>query len=196
MVLGPHCLYLMRLFAGDALWCSARVMQGGRDVTRADAREASEPLGPIAGDTIHASYAFAQGVQGYFASQKVLPGPNGRFQCVLYGTKGCAMIPIGMEPRVRYLPDPLWSGGETKLAWELLPGAPAASASGLKGQDEANRLLVLDLLKAVETGSKPAASGHEARAVLEMIHAVYASHLSGARAAIPLKDRRHPLAAG
>ena len=35
MVLGTHCLYLMRLFAGDPLWCSARVTQDGRDITLA-----------------------------------------------------------------------------------------------------------------------------------------------------------------
>src|SRR6185295_18016683 len=53
MVLGTHCMYLMRMFAGDPLWCTARVTQDGRDITVADRRAATEPLGPVAGDTIH-----------------------------------------------------------------------------------------------------------------------------------------------
>ena len=37
-------------------------------------------------------------------------------------------------------------------------------------------------------------SGHDTRAALEMILAVYESHRQGTRVALPLADRRHPLA--
>ena len=70
MVLGTHCLYLMRYFAGEPQWCCARVTQDGREITAADRRPATEPLGPVAGDAIHASYAFGGGVQGYFRVAK------------------------------------------------------------------------------------------------------------------------------
>jgi predicted dehydrogenase len=194
MVLGTHCLYLMRLFGGEPQWCSARVTENGRDITRADAREATEPLGPVAGDTIHATYAFQGGVQGHFASQKLSQGPGGRFQCFLCGSKGMAVIHIGMEPEVYYLSDPLWSPGKSGARWQPLPDVPANDdTAGLRDQDAANRRIVLDLLGAIETGGKPAASGEAGRAVLEMILAVYSSHLSGRRLEIPLKERRHPL---
>jgi predicted dehydrogenase len=194
-VLGTHCLYLLRFFAGQPLWCTARVLVDGRDATRSDAREATEPLGLVAGDTIHATYAFAGGVQGTFSSQKLKVGPGGRFECRLLGSKGQAVIHIGMEPEVHYLLDPSWSPGKSHASWQPLPGVPPArDASGLEGQDACNRRLVLDLLQAAETGKEPVASAEEGRAVLEMIHAVYWAHLSGARAALPLADRRHPLA--
>jgi predicted dehydrogenase len=194
MVLGTHCMYLLRLFGGEPLWCSARVTQDGRDVTRADAHEAGEPLGLIAGDSIQASFAFAGGLQGHFASQKVSKGPGGRFQISLHGSKGIAVVHIGMDPEVFWLDDPLWSPGKSRAAWKPVPGTPSNDdPSGLKGQDAANHRIVEDLIDAAEKGREPAASAREGRSVLEMILSVYASHLKGARAALPLADRKHPL---
>ena len=194
-VLGTHCLYTLRLFLGAPLWCSARVSVGGREISRADAREATEPLGPIAGDSLHASYAFAGGVQGSFSSQKVSKGPGGRFQALLLGSKGQAVIHFGMDPQVFFLADPLWSPGSTGAKWEKVPGDPGnACQNGLSGQEACNFRLVSDLLDAVETGRSPVAGVEEGRAVLEMNHAAYASQLRGGRVALPLQDRRHPLA--
>src|SRR6185503_1875646 len=123
MVLGTHCMYLMRFFGGSPLWCTARVTQDGRDVTPEDRRAATEPLGPIAGDTIHATFAFPKGVQGHFASQKVPKGEGGRFQCTLYGSKGVAHFGIGTDSTVFYLPEPRWLPGKSVL--QPLPGSPS-----------------------------------------------------------------------
>jgi predicted dehydrogenase len=193
MVLGTHCLYLMRFFAGDPLWCSARVTQDGRDITPTDRRAATEPLGPIAGDSIQATYAFPKGVQGFFASQKVPKGESNRFQMTLYGSKGVAHFAIGQDPKVSYLPDPLWAPGKT-ATWQPLPDAPSNDhSSGLKGTDACNRRIVEELLRIIATKGASPVDILEARATLEMIMAVYAAHLSGGRATFPLKDRKHPL---
>lgn len=192
MVLGTHCMYLMRLFGGDPLWCTARVTQDGRDITVADKRAATEPLGPIAGDTIHATFAFPKGIQGHFASQKVPKGEGGRFQCTLYGSKGMAHFAIGTDSQVFTLPEPRWIPG--KSAWQLLPGAPSNDhPSGLKGTLAANRFIVEELLRIRGTSERSPVDLYEARATLEMILSVYAAHLSGGRATFPLKDRKHPL---
>lgn len=61
VVLGTHSFDLVRCFAGEAQWCSARILQGGREVVLADARAASENIGPIVGDEIEASFAMAKG---------------------------------------------------------------------------------------------------------------------------------------
>lgn len=193
MVLGTHCMYQMRMFAGDPLWCTARVTQDGRDVTVADKRAATEPLGPIAGDTIHATFAFPKGVQGHFASQKVPKGEGGRFQCTLYGSKGIAHFDIGTDSNCYYLPEPRWIPG-TKANWQPLPNAPSNDhPSGLKGTLAANRFIVEELIRIRGTQERSPVDIYEARATLEMIMAVYAAHLSGGRAAFPLKDRKHPL---
>lgn len=194
MVLGWHCLYLMRYFAGDATWCGARVTDDGRDITRADARAGTEPVGAVAGDTIHATYAFKNGVQGHFASQKARAGRGSDFGVALFGSKGVVQIHMGGEPQIFHLADPLWSPGKSNAQWKPLPDAPQhADGSGLTGQPADNKRLVEDLICAIETGSKPVASAQEGRAVLEMILGVYAAALSGGRAEFPLKDRKHPL---
>jgi predicted dehydrogenase len=194
MILGWHCLYLMRYFAGQPTWCSARVTQAGKEITVQDRRSGTIPLGPIAGDSIHASYAFSNGVQGHFASQKAHGGRESDFQVVLYGAKGVVQIHIGPAPRIYFLADPLWSPGRSGAAWQPLPSAPTSvDPSGLSGQQANNKRLVEDLIRAVEIGGQPVASIYEGRAVLEMVMGVYASHVSGARAVFPLKDRRHPL---
>jgi predicted dehydrogenase len=192
MVLGTHCLYLMRMFAGEPLWCTARVTQDGRDITVADRRAATEPLGPVAGAAIQAQFAFPKDVMGYFASQKVPKGEGGRFQCTLYGSKGVAHFAIGTDAAVQYLPVPLWS--DKTVWWKPLPDAPSnAHSSGLTGTAAANRFIVEELIRIRGTKERSPVDIYEARATLEMIHSVYAAHLSGGRATLPLKDRKHPL---
>src|SRR5262249_6792490 len=45
MVLGTHLFDLMRLLAGDARWCFARVTQDGKPVTRAEVKPGGEGMG-------------------------------------------------------------------------------------------------------------------------------------------------------
>lgn len=195
MVLGTHCMYLLRAFAGPASWCFARVTQEGREVVAADRREATEPLGPVAGDSIHATYAFAGGVQGHFASQKLRRGGQPNFQLSIHGSKGIVLVHIDQEPEIYWLPDPTWSPGKSGVSWRPLEGAPSsADPTGLRDEEAANKRAVEGLLRWIETGEESLVSIREGRAALEMILAVYASHLSGARVALPLAERKHPLA--
>jgi len=195
MVLGTHCMYMMRAFAGDARWCAARVMEKGKDIAAGDRRAASEPLGPVAGDTIHATFAFDKGIQGHFDSVKHKQGAGGRFGVVVYGTKGAVSFGPGDLARVSYLAEPVWNAGKSGAQWQPLPGAPETNAdpSGLTGSEASNKRIVEDLVRAIESEGQSMASGYECRGALEMILSVYASHLSGARAVFPLKDRKHPL---
>src|SRR5262249_51020990 len=52
IVLGTHIMDLMRLLAGDARWCYARVSQDGKMVTKAEVKDGAEGAGPIAGTHI------------------------------------------------------------------------------------------------------------------------------------------------
>lgn len=194
MVLGTHCLYLMRLFAGEPLQCTARVTQDGRDVTVADRRKATEPLGPVAGDTIHASYAFKDGVTGTFASQKGNQAPGGRFTITLRFEKGVAHFAIGQDPQVNYRADPAWEPLE-KDAPSPLPDAPSNdhAPTGTKGTEACNRYIIDDWLRIIADQGRSPVDILEARATLEMIFAVYAAHLASGRVDFPLKDRKHPL---
>ncbi len=194
MVLGTHCMYTMRMVAGDALWTSARVMEKGKDVTAENRRPATEPLGPVAGDTIHATFAFKGGIQGHFDSMKHRQGAGGRFGVMVFGTKGVISFGPGNLSNVSYLPAPQWHPGKTDARWQPLPGEPSNDdPSGLRGAEASNKRLIEDLIRAIETGGQSMASGFECRAALELILSVYAAHLAGARVALPMKDRKHPL---
>ena len=58
MVLGTHIFDLMRLLAGDARWCFARIWQDGKKALPGDVRQGGEGMGPILGDRIAATYGF------------------------------------------------------------------------------------------------------------------------------------------
>src|SRR3954471_7178085 len=62
MVLGTLLFDLMRLFAGDARWCYARILQSGKPATKADVTQGGEGMGPVLGDQINATYGFDKGV--------------------------------------------------------------------------------------------------------------------------------------
>jgi predicted dehydrogenase len=186
IVLGTHAFDLMRLFAGDPHWCLAHVTARGNDITRADVREDAEGLGPLAGDGVAAMYAFPNRVHGYFASERSDDTTGARWGLELGGSKGALLLRAGMDPPIWTLRSNTWS--PEKVSWERLP-----SVANVTGQSAANARLVADLMEAIEQDRQPLSSGYNGRWSLEMILAVYHSQRSGARAALPLKERRHPL---
>jgi predicted dehydrogenase len=184
--MGWHPVYVLRHFAGEPLWCSARVTQGGREITLADARD--DPMGRSAGDTAHASYAFAGRLQGHFVWQNQGQGP---YQMTLYGSKGVVHFMITDDPQIYHFPDPEWTPRKPGVDWRLI-SAPKDVKTGA----EANvNLLIADLFRAIETDTQTVASFYEARGVLEMLLAIYTSQLKGGRVSFPLKERAHPLGA-
>jgi predicted dehydrogenase len=180
--MGWHPIYLLRYFAGEPVWCSARVTQGGREITLDDGR--ADPTGRSAGDTAHASYAFAGRVHGHFVWQN-----QGPYQMTLFGSKGVVHFMITDDPKIYHFPDPEWTPGKQGVDWQLI----AAPKDVKTGADDNIRLLIADLFRAIETDTHSVASFHEARGVLEMLLAIYASQLAGARVSFPLKQREHPL---
>jgi predicted dehydrogenase len=194
LVLGTHLFDLMRLFAGDALWCTARVTQNGRDITRNDARTPTENIGPVAGDEIEAHFAFARGVSGNFTSRGKLREQVGHWGIELVGSKTSARILADIVPAVYVQKTGTWEANvrnDQWLRWEKDPGAiPTAAERSLVA---ANRRLLDDWLDAIETNREPTCSGRNATKALEMVMAVYHTALSGTRVAIPLVERKHPL---
>ncbi len=88
VVLGTHTFDLIRFFAGDPEWCSARILQGGREVTSADVHPATEDIGPIVGDEIEAWFSFPRGVNVHFTSRAKSAAAAGPWGMDLVGTKG------------------------------------------------------------------------------------------------------------
>ncbi len=195
MVLGTHIVDLMRLLAGNAHWCFARVLQKGKPVTRAEVREGSEGIGPLAGDHLHALYGFDNGIIGSFASTRAKHGAGSRFGLHALGTKGVIQLTTGGLPAVHFLEDPSWSPGRSKAAWQEITSAGVAQPEPIKDGSlaQGNLWIVKDLLEAIEKDRQPLGSVYDARAALEMILAVYESHCLKGPVELPLKNREHPL---
>jgi predicted dehydrogenase len=192
MVLGTHEFDLLRFFAGDVQWCTARVQQKGRDITKADARMPSEAIGPVAGDEIFAQFAFANGVNGTFNSRTRLRETIGHWGILLTGSKGMVRILTEVEPHMLVRK----SSGDWQVSgrddqWQPLGGTPGPAENDFAAQ---NRRVLDDLLDAIRTDREPVCSGRNAAKAVEMVMAVYQAALSGARVPLPLADRKHPLA--
>jgi len=192
LVLGSHITDLMRSFVGDPLWCEADITVGGRPASKSDVHEATESLGPVVGDRIQATYAFKNGVKGYFASTASEDGNGGRWGLDIFGSRGVVTIRPDMQPMVGLLRDPSWAPFGRIQSWEALPGAPAEVASP---NPRAARYapIVDDLLLAIEEDRDPKVSLRDGLVSLEMLQAVYESHFRQARVSFPLPNRAHPL---
>jgi predicted dehydrogenase len=194
MVLGTHVFDLMRYLAGDPEWCFAQVRQGGKLVTKANVRQGTEGIGPIAGDHIVASYGFAKGAMGTFGTHKARHGAGKRFALWIYGTRGVLSMTTGSLPGVYFLDDPSW-GGQGKASWQLVSSSGLDKPETLKavGLHTGNVWIVKDLIEAIEKDRQPLGSLYDGRSALEMILAVYESHRRKGPVDLPLKERRHPL---
>jgi predicted dehydrogenase len=197
MVLGPHIMDIYRDLLGEPAWCFARVTEGGRPITRSSVRDGAEGLGPLAGDRIDAVYGFAstQAV-AHFATARPRDGANRRFGLSVYGSRGVIELRTGWLPGDYLLDDPSWTVAEGKGRWTPITSAGLGKPEPLsdKGMVAANRLIVADLIRAVETDTQPRASVYDGRAALEMLLACHASNVQGKPVALPLAERtRHPL---
>lgn len=189
IVLGSHLFDLMRLYAGDALWCRAGVTLAGRDINRADARMPKDNVGPVAGDEVNAQFGFAKGVIGAFTSRARLREAAGPWGLELLGSKGAARVSANIPTQVYMRPQVGWSAEGSSMAWKR-PAGPAPAGSFL----QANARLVDDLIAAADAKRDPECSGRNAMKAIEMVMAVYRSSLTGSRVALPLGERGHPLA--
>jgi predicted dehydrogenase len=201
MVLGTHIMDLMRLIAGEARWCSARVgvveKERVRPITKADVRDGNEGIGPLAGDHITAQYGFDRGVIGHFASTRAprTAGDADRFGLTFCGSRGVIQITTGSLPPAYFLADPGWFPGRSRANWQEITSAGLGKEETLKdgGLGQGNVWIVRDLMEAIERDRQPKASIYDARASLEMILAVYESQRLGRAVELPLQNRRHPL---
>ncbi|HTN76353.1 MAG TPA: Gfo/Idh/MocA family oxidoreductase, partial [Pirellulaceae bacterium] len=156
-VLGSHVFNLMQYFGGEPNWCFAEVLVGDRPITKADVKPGNEALGPLAGDNLSAMYGLDGGAHAYFSSRREAGIGASRFGLQIYGSKGIVEVLTGSLPEVWFLPDPNWSPGRSKKAWQPVSsqglGQPEVLADG--GLDGGNLLAVYDLLEAIEEDRQP-----------------------------------------
>ena len=188
IVLGSHLFDLMRLFLGNPLWCSARVLWQGRDITPANRRIVQDNVGYVAGDQVSAQFAFPGGVNATFMSAAKLRETIGHWGIEFFGSKGAARINCDIAPNVFLRRSTPWKSEGRSDAWKPLDAAPANSPPAR------NPGPVDDWLDAIARDREPECSGRNGAWAVEMAMGVYRAALSGRRVSFPLENRRHPLA--
>ncbi len=192
-VLGSHMFNLVHVLGGEPLWCFASIHQGEQPATAQDIRPGNEGIRWLLGDQVQAMYRLATGAMAFFGSRK--NGQGNRFGLQIFGTRGVIEILTGYLPAAYYLPDPNWSPGRSGAQWMPIssqgPGKPEPLRDG--GLHAGNVLACRDLLAAIREDRLPECHVLEGRMTIEMIQAVFASHLKRTPVQIPLEERRDPL---
>ena len=196
IVLGSHLFDMMRFFAGDPEWCTARVLHENREITRNDARDVREKIGKVAGTDVAAQFAFPHGVSGTFTSRKRLRDTVGHWGLEFVGSKGSARLLTEIFPSIYLAKIGKWETTGRANEWRRWEGDPGITLSATeRGFGPGNRRLVDDWLDAIAGDRQPICSGENAMRSIEMVMAVYQAALSRGRVTFPLADRRHPFGA-
>jgi hypothetical protein len=184
----------VRLLVGcDPVWCTARVLQDGRDATLDDVKVSAvgDAVGPLLGDDIDATFSMANGViVRYTSRHPLLAVTRQPYALTLTGTGGVVRMAQGHGLGF----DPVWEVQRVgEESWRPLATAAQHGFEAITP----NERLAADWLSAIQAGDgrEPLCSGQRARASMEMVHAVFAAGLSRTRVMLPLQARTHPLAA-
>jgi predicted dehydrogenase len=196
-VLGSHLFNLAPVFAGAPRACSATVWHEGRPATADDVVDGAEGIGPLIGDEVRSRFDMEAGIPLYFDSMRNAGVREVGFGLQLIGTDGVMDLRIDVEPLIHVRPGNPFRPVVEAGAWQ-----PFTSA-GLNRPEprEDIRDLVCghlgparDLLDAVRTRREPLCGPADGRLVVEMILAVFESHLrGGARVNFPLGSSGNPL---
>lgn len=190
--LGTHLFDTARFFAGDVEWLDGHVTTDGKPATPKDIRPHPGGMGPMAGDKSTTILGFKNGVTATVEFWRAEPE---YFGIELIGTKGALTVRIPESPcPLMYRSDALWSANPEDNIWQSIELSAAELVGRSPGSwDAVYRIAVEEFIRCIDTGDEHPLSGVQAVKALELILGTYESHRLGARVAIPLTERRHPL---
>jgi predicted dehydrogenase len=213
LVHGSHWFDLMIALAGAPRWVSGHVRLKGHEALVTDAREGSEPVGPICGDAILAVFGFEDGVLGLFDStantapssqrtrddNKTAPAWDSVYGLTLECERATLQLrqpgDVYVYPANGVLPD-LDELRWNKVWIEDWHFTPEHQPKPVRSEwlKLGNQTLALDLIQAIEKQHEPLSPLKHAVLIAEMVQGTYASHFAdGRRMRIPLSERGHPL---
>ena len=203
MEMGTHLYDWVRLFGGDVEWTHAHLVQtDGRESTVDDIKHTQEvhprdrDAGIVLGERGHASFRFKNGIHADVQYLGQSQTNDDGYGIDIIGTEGRIALreSVGTTMFIHR--------GQHKTpaeAWEPvhLPAEDLDEGGNPRDQGSIRlllqRLMLGDLIEAIEEDRDPFASGRDGRDCLEMIHATWESHRQKARVHMPLTPREHPL---
>jgi hypothetical protein len=137
----------------------------------------------------------SSGIPAYFDSVRNRVDPDANFGLQLIGNEGLIDIRIDAEPLVHLVPGNPFRPTATPRTWIPISSAGIGQAepiANLKSLVEHHAYAARDLLAAIEEHRPPLSSESDGRAIVEMTHAVLASHVHNSeRVTLPLGRRGH-----
>lgn len=196
-VLGSHVLNTALVFTGPPLACNATLYQDRRPATPADLRPGSEDVGPIAGNALHARFETESGLPLFFDSVQNAGLPAAGFGLQLIGTAGLIDLRMDTTPFAHFVPGNPFQPTAAPRPWQPISTAGIGEPEPIADLGKSvmsHRLSALDLIAAIRENRAPLCSATDGRLIVEMIAAVFTSHLhGGARVELPLRERDNPL---
>ncbi|MCL2742661.1 MAG: Gfo/Idh/MocA family oxidoreductase [Planctomycetaceae bacterium] len=204
MTLGTHIFDLMIFLFGVPETVTADVRTKGEPFVGPELNKTVEDVGPAAGDEIFATFRFPGGVRGTFDSRlNLYKGNANQFGVLVTGSTGTLSsrfadgTSAAQALRFEHYPNsPENINFHEDIPLEefrSVPGAEPLVFSGSPIFVEAGRYAFWDLMQCILEDRQPITNIYDARSALEMIYAVYTSHLAKTTIELPLQDRRHPL---
>ena len=197
-VLGSHLFNLAMVFGGAPRSCSAAVLQDGKPVTKADLKDGSEGVGPLAGNEVHARFEMERGVPVFFDSIANAGDKAAGFGLQLIGTKGLVDFRIDTQPVAHFVAGNPFQPTKEPRTWTPISSAGVGQPepiADIKEQTGQHLIPAKDLIAAMRDDRQPLCSAADGRKIVEMICAVFESHrLNGQRVVWPLVNRQNPLA--
>jgi len=181
----PHFFDFLWQVWGEPSWCQAHLTERGRTATPADLKPGAEGMGLVAGDGLRAYYHFESGFAADFESYRG-DGKEIPYRIDVHGTEGTLSLPGPMsnQPDIYFHPlvNPPLMGDER---WQVVPSEPAPDEHKWLKAHQRMAASMLQMLR----GEEPEwdlVQGPNARLYLEWAMAAHASHMLGARVALPL----------
>ena len=203
MEMGVHYFDEMDLFMDGIDWIHAQITYEGHEVGVEDIMTSQELCktdrrdnGMVAGDTmmIHVKGRNGgSGVMELYSREQVqgwMMGPH------ILGSTGQLMIrpnPTNFVDELWYCPFDISFPAHTPQ-WERVPIDSERFRIGDRLWERRQSIWsVRDMVNSIIEDRQPQLGGAAALTSLECVFAVYESHFTGARATLPLNERRHPL---
>ncbi len=203
MEMGTHLYDWLRLFGGEVEWANAHLTQiNGKESTVQDIKHTQEvhphdrDAGLVLGERGFVSFRFKNGIHADVQFLAQNETNDTAYGINIVGTKGRIAIresegtSMFLHKGQHQSPSQHWQAIQCPTE-DLDPNGQTRTKS--QKRLFLQRLMLRDLIEAIENNRQPFASGRDGRDCLEMIHLTWESHRQKARVCTPLLPRQHPL---